>query len=528
MSTDDIQVTIDAMPDNDSFLPRYLTVQLLEILANKQDTIMDEKNLALKHPDFVANFKSKKLFNALTYSIFWRENIQAVIEENPQLINETDAYNRAPITIAIANEDFILALDLLKKGALLMIEDKLVLEIALISMIQRDPKIISHIADDNTSVNLPWIKEYLEYLKSYIDGKPKKSRISTHEVLNPPLRHFGQVLDTLVYFNGLPSHYGFLSPSIQILSQHLEEFTHELPAESQILTAFKTVANAYVETATICNYNGNLPNNNESAQTLAKKIQNNLKTNNNKAVVLFGGWAGTSITMAFVNNILILSNLGAGGDPDAGTQIFTINNPDNITEKIVNNFICGLGNAIAPYPILDSLGDFVDNKPIFTLKQPFNPIDNCIFINPRAIIQGLILVLHAFESDRTVSFASLTALNNTVSSFYTAYLQSLYKYYTNDLTKQIRSSALLQNKRIECCAIALNYINQHYQDPASLKLCVELKNALEFVGLGDFYQNNISTEAKNAIQQLMIREQEVTAIKVIQQENQMLQQAKNA
>lgn len=91
-------------------------------------------------------------------------------------------------------------------------------------------------------------------------------------------------------------------------------------------------------------------------------------------------------------------------------------------------------------------------------------------------------------------------------------------HFTNELTRFMRNNELLQNKRIECCSLAIDYINQHYDDPAALERCIELKNALEFVGLKNFYINNISPDAKAAILNIMIQEQEATAIQVIEQE----------
>ena len=85
-----------------------------------------------------------------------------------------------------------------------------------------------------------------------------------HDVLNPPLRHFGQVLDTLAYFNVL-SHYGFLSPSIEILATHLQLFT-----EDQINDAnkalFGTISAAYTNTNETCKFYGNLPTATDAGQ----------------------------------------------------------------------------------------------------------------------------------------------------------------------------------------------------------------------------------------------------------------------
>lgn len=513
---------IDVIPDNDSFLPRYLTVQLLEILAatfgNSKPLEPELAKLAEEQAKFIEHFKNKDLFLPLTYSIFWRENPEQVLADNTINIDQTDKYNRAALTLAIANEDFALAIEILHKGATLMLEDKLVLEIDLISMIQRDAHTIDIILGAKPNDDLTWLADYLEYLNSYIVGEPVQKSLHYHDVLNPPIRHFGQVLDTLAYFNGLPSHYGFLSPSIEILTNHLQIYTEDMFDEN-IKSMFNIIANAYANTNNICEFYGNLPTTADCATKLAHKITGNIAAKNRDVVVLFGGWAGNSVSIAFIENYLIFSNLGIGGNPNAGTQIFNIKNPNGINEKMVTTFICGLGNATAPSAVLALLGNIVEPQPIYSIRQTFNPIDNCIFVNPRAVIQGILLILYAYAKDGKINADNLKQSDAQVAEIYGIYVDSLYKYSANDLANFMRNDEILQNKRIECCALAIDYINQHFREPAALERCIELKNALEFVGLGDFYISSVDPEAQSAIQQSMIHQQEAIAIKVIEQEN---------
>ena len=205
MSTAKTQV--NATAEKDSFLPKNLSVQLLAILAetiNNNQFITEQIKVTPQNSEFIASFKNKDLFTPITDSIFWRDNIDAAIQQNPTLLTTIDKHNRTPITLALANEDFALATALIKQGATLSLEDKLVLEIAITSMIQRDPTIINKILATQTTQDLSWIKDYLEYLHSYTIGEPKNTT-KYHEILNPPIRHFGQILDTLTFFNGLPS-----------------------------------------------------------------------------------------------------------------------------------------------------------------------------------------------------------------------------------------------------------------------------------------------------------------------------------
>ncbi|HSX19898.1 MAG TPA: hypothetical protein VLG38_02090, partial [Gammaproteobacteria bacterium] len=106
----EFEAILDTLPDSDSFLPRYLTVQLLEILAASIGAHKNGK--PIKNTQFVDSFKDKTLFIPLTYSIFWREDVQDTLEKNLKTIDDTDKYNRAALTLAIANEDFPLALEL--------------------------------------------------------------------------------------------------------------------------------------------------------------------------------------------------------------------------------------------------------------------------------------------------------------------------------------------------------------------------------------------------------------------------------
>lgn len=518
MSTARTQV--NATAEKDSFLPKNLSVQLLAILAetiNNNQFLTEQIKVTPQNSEFIASFKNKDLFTPITDSIFWRDNIDAAIQQNPTLLTTTDKHNRTPITLALANEDFALATALIKQGATLSLEDKLVLEIAITSMIQRDPTIINKILATQTTQDLSWIKEYLEYLHSYTIGEPKNTT-KYHEVLNPPIRHFGQILDTLTFFNGLPSHYGFLSPSLSILTAHLELYVNDL-GDKNHQELFKYIATAYKKSLDTCNFYGNLPTNPDAGNILLKQIIANASSTNKNIVVLFGGWAGNSVTIAFINKTLIFSNLGIGGSPDAGTKIFSINNPANITAEGINLFLRGLGTATSPLNILTWLSSFVEAKPIFMLKQPFNPIDNCIFVNPRAIIQGILLVLQAYQKDSQITATGLEKYADNSNIMYKKYLHSLYKYAIEDLAQFMRNNELLQNKRIECCAIAIDYINQHHKEPEAIERCIELKNALEYVGLKEVYARKVNQQAKEAIQNFMIHQQELAAIRVMEQES---------
>jgi len=521
---EELSVIVDSIPDNDSFLPRYLTAQLIGILASAlgAPAIVTSSNLSAQATQFINERKKLDLFTPLTKSIFWRENAEEVLATYTQPLDDLDKYSRSALTIALASENFILANNLLLKGATVFLEDKVVLEIALTSMLQRDASIMAKIMAVVTEPDDKiWVQTYLNYLHAFISGDASNEARKLRDVINPTVRHFGQILDTLVYFNGTPSHYGFLSPSLQVLTKHLQLYIKELKNPEE-LAVFSSIAKAYDITDQACRFNGNFPLNKNAAELLSAQVISNIKINSKEPKVIFGGWAGNSIAIAFVNKTLIFSNLGTGGDPQQGTKIYTIANQDAITTEAINKFICGLGNAAAPADILAILGDIVNPTAIFTINQALNPIDNCIFVNPRAIIQGLILVTTAAKKQADITAEILNSVSAKAAEQYNLYLDDLYKSSSYDLSKFMRNNELLKNKRIECCSLALEYINQHYQDPQALQRCIDLKNALEFVGLKDYYNSNIIPEAKAKIQAQVIHEQELTAIQVIEKEAEIL------
>lgn len=478
---------VEAYPDHDRFLPRYLTVQLLIVLSKAFPTSQPQHEISQQAKDFVALHKNRHMFTPLTYSIFWRENPQQVLTNYVESLDAVDKYCHSALTIAIANEDFTLAYELIHKGENIFLEDKIVLEIALISILQRDSNAFKKILDLTKPEDKAWTKKYLNYLQTFEQ---------TEEAFNPPIRNFGQVLDTMVYFNGTPSHYGFIGPSIEILGTHLNKYTLEI-TDPATANAFTAIAEAFTFTYKTCKFSGNLPTNKNAARDLLEYAENN-------PLVLFGGCAGNTIAIAIIKDYLVFTNLGLGGDPKQGTNIYRLKN--KISEQQINLFINGLGYANDPSEILAFISDLVDLKPIHTISQALNPIDNCIFVNPRAIIQGMLLVILDQEQSK-------------IRVLYESYINSLHKHTTLELAEFMRNHEVLQNRRIECCSLALEYINSHYQTPEDLKRCIDLKNALEFVGLKDYYTQNASLSAQNAIKNMIIREQEIAAVKVLEQES---------
>ena len=99
--------------------------------------------------------------------------------------------------------------------------------------------------------------------------------------------------------------------------------------------------------------------------------------------------------------------------------------PDNITQTAIDTFLRGLGNAADPNSILALIGDIVNPEPIYVINQELTPIDNCIFVNPRAIIQGILLVAEAYQKNEVITQENLSTLATKNAETYEAYVNSL-------------------------------------------------------------------------------------------------------
>ena len=168
-----LNVVVDMRPDTDSFLPRYLTVQLLRFLAKALPTpSYNQIQYSDAAATFIAARKSPELFTPLTYSIFWRENPTQLLETYTESLDEVDKHIHTALTIALTNEDFDLASKLIDKGANVFLEDKLVLEIALTSIIQRDPSAVQAILAAAGPDDTDWVKEYFRLFTQLRGGPP--------------------------------------------------------------------------------------------------------------------------------------------------------------------------------------------------------------------------------------------------------------------------------------------------------------------------------------------------------------------
>lgn len=512
-------ITINLQQEGKRFLPRYLAIQLIELIANTvptEDNAEDKQSKKAK--SFIKKYKelSEGLFTDITSKIFWREPITELAEYDILILNDPDKYMSTPLNIALANEDFALAHNLIQAGAELYLDDKVVLEITLFNMLQRNPDLLSQIISNTTEDNREWVNEYLEFLSEYLNNAPSNESIMFRDVFSPPIRIFGQVLETPTYFDGTPSYYGFLGPSLDILSKHLTYHTNDLSGTPELQEVFKSISDSYNQLFSKANYFANLPKNNGIAEFLLKRYHEN------QVVLILGGWAGNAVTLALYKKYLIMTNLGPGGDPNAGTKIYNIEDPEAINLESLTVFTSGLVGGISPELYLSYVAEIVSPTPAHLIEQSLTPIDNCIFANPRAIIQGMLQVLLAEKYE--LPQKEISSLDQEVKQFYKNYTNSLHLYSSADLVSFMRNNLMLRHNRIECCSLALEYINTHCdpEDDSSVALCIHLRNALEFVGLGAYFNHHTSPEIKAAMQRITISEQERTAVDVIHKEQQSL------
>lgn len=512
-----ISCTVEQLPDNDAFLSRDHTRKLLEILAAaipvsnslRPDDATHTDSTLLKH------FKETAVFNELTGSIFWRHNVMQNLEKNIELLNTPDQYMRSALNIAISNEDFTLSTMLVNKGAILMLADKLVLEITLTSILQRDSNAFDRIISYAPSEHAAWVTKYLSYIKDHAQQSDAQLLRKLRDLFAPPIRHFGQILDTLAIFDGVPSYYGYIAPSLNAIIDNLNKFVSELPDDNETKQIFTTISDGMKECAESCKFIGNIATNENCSTRLQTKISRNINSLEHQLVMLCGGFAGNCVNIAYVDRYLIYTNYGIGGNPNSGIQIYEIEHPENITVERINRFINGLGYAQDPNAIIADLETIINPTPIYILQGSVPPNDNCILLNSRACIQGIILLLHSIYNNKPITADGLKESEPMCQELYQQFVLTMKKNTSSELVEFIRNPELFRNNRLQCCSLAVRYINQHFEDKNSVATCIELKNALEFVGLKDYLYSNLHPEAYKNILEYTIRQQELTALQVI-------------
>ena len=516
----------------DKFIPVHCIPELLKIAGtmkhfNEKSALSPQNDLAEKFMQ--ASHKNQDLFNPLTRAIFWNIDVKQSIQENTQLINSVDNYHHTPLNLAIANEDFKTAASLIEQGAKITLEDKTLLEISFTSLIQRDKSFIANMLKQVSPENSFWIGGYLQFLNEHITGDKSDATKKFRDIFDPPIKHFGMPLHLNAHVDGILSLYGFLSPTLEMIKAHLHIYIEYAQQEQDIQDIFCKILSGFDKSIQCCRYVANIPLRDNASQKLAERFAKNYKEQNSEITYIPSGWAGNSICISLIDDKLIYTNLGIGGDPEYASKIFKIKNPNNIDANLINTLLSGLGNAYLPQYILSILSSIVEPTPIYAISQNLRPLDNCTFSSPCYHIEAVLLMLLCNKNALTLPIKKnkelehkqlLTKKNNVFKD----YIAKLHNHTINTLITSIKNTKLSRQYRQECCLIALSYINQHNMNNSysNINLNIELKNALEYAGLGSLYNYYAAEHSKENILEEIIKSQELTAVHTLKQEKELL------
>jgi hypothetical protein len=452
------------------YVSQELFVELIHVFA-KTDLI---KKIVLDQDEqkFLHDFhKHEESFNALTKAIFWDNNLtNELIDAHKDLIDAVDQYGNYPLKIAILLEKYHYALMLLNHEAKIYIEDKIILEINIVNMLQRGDYLFQSVLPHISEENFHEAQVYFSYLIVNLGGTKTIYNFYYRDVINPPIREFGQQLDTISYYHETPSYYGFYGSSLVTMSDHLIHY-----AKASNNDVMRKIAKAFVNTQNICKIKANYPFKYHYAENLLEVIQSAVNSKNEVALIP-GGWPGTAVTLAIVGNNLIFANLGVlaqkVNENDAALLILPIRNIDNINIEFIEQWVTGLACGNEPAKIIASIGKIADYQAPSEVVLPVSPIDNCICVNTKATILGMIYLL----VDKNLEMAKM---------LFKEYQNSLHDFTVNKMIEQLRNPMIFMDHKYECCTLAISYINSNYrsEDEEVIKRIVNLYGALQYIGL---------------------------------------------
>jgi len=453
------------------YVSEELFLELINVFAkvipSSSKMILDKDEQKFLH-DFN---KNENLFNILTKSIFWENNLtNELVVANKELINAVDEYYNYPLKIAIVLEKYQYAMILLNYGAKVYIEDKIILEINIVNMLQRGDyvfeSILPHISEENSHE----AQVYFSYLMVSLSGAKTMYNFYYRDVINPPTREFGQQLDTISYYHETPSYYGFYGSSLVTLSDHLVHF-----ARTSKDLIMRKIAKAFVHAQNVCKITANYPLKYQYAENLLEAIKDAFNSDD-KIALIPGGWPGTSVTLAVVGKQLVLANVGTLANKinkdEAVILVLPIRNIDNLTVEFIEQWVTGLACGKEPAKIIASIGKFSDYRDKYDLTMPSSPIDNCICANTKAAMMGIIYLLVGQDLNRA-------------KILFKDYQNSLHDFTVNKMIAQLRNPLILLDHKYECCTLAVSYINSNYRntDEEVIKRIVSLYDALQYIGL---------------------------------------------
>jgi hypothetical protein len=452
------------------YVSELLFKELINVFA--QNLPKKQYQLSEVEQNFLNFFKSKHdKFNVLTKAIFWDNNLSVeLIAANAEFVNQYDKYLNYPLKLSIILEKYQYAQLLLANGAKIFIEDKIVLEINIINMLQRGESLMQSILPHISASNADEARQYIYYLMSSLKGIKSLYNFYYRDVMNPPIREFGQQLETISFYQETPSYYGLFGSSFVNISDHLVYFARH--SNNKII---KKIAKIFVATQNICNIIGNYPVKDGYASNVLENVLNAYHSKDEVALIP-GGWPGTSIALAVIGSELVFANLGTLSegtqDNHAKILIFPINDIAKLDADFIEQWVTGLASGVEPAKIIASLGCFSSYDANSQLELPASPIDNCVCSNTQAAIMGIIYLLSGKE---------LAA----AQELFQQYQNSLHDFTVKKMIEQLRNPAIFLDHKYECCTMAIAYINSNYRskDHDVLNRLVILHSALQYIGL---------------------------------------------
>jgi hypothetical protein len=115
---------------------------------------------------------------------------------------------------------------------------------------------------------------------------------------------------------------------------------------------------------------------------------------NGKLVYLSAGWQDHTVGLAFLGNYLAICNRGEDKDPNFGAAIYRIKNREEITANFFARLV--LNTSITSQRFHDILSTILDfDNPIVTFRSIPHKHDTCTFVNPKSIIEPLIVLVRS-------------------------------------------------------------------------------------------------------------------------------------
>lgn len=246
----------------------------------------------------------------------------------------------------------------------------------------------------------------------------------------------------------------FAATSLAHLSEYVQLYKDTYPAT----TLFEKIAEALSLSSSLI-----VPCRNHYDQEAKNIFHKEYEAN--QLVYFSSGWSGHIVGIGLYGDYLIYANRGENGAKDTGCRIFKIKDRKLITPEFIRALTSdNLSSAEEFHDILKKMVDL--NSPVVSFQSKNQKYDTCSFVNPKAAIEAMIVLLQvgptagiekikeqfAQESDRQKYKSFTTFVRNTevdeliknmfyannpyLIAFYAELIkQIIYQHYGNDLSR---------------------------------------------------------------------------------------------